>query len=151
MWRFWQHLPKNGEITIFDRSWYGRVLVERVEGFAAAGEWQRAYQEINETEEQWVRHGILLAKFWLQIDKNAQYQRFRERESNPDKEWKITEEDWRNREKWDQYETAANEMLYRTNTDYAPWTIVEANSKYYARLKVLATVVDLFARALKNN
>ena len=151
LWRFWQHLPKNGEITIFDRSWYGRVLVERVEGFAAAGEWQRAYQEINETEKQWVRHGILLAKFWLQIDKDVQYQRFEERENNPNKEWKITEEDWRNREKWDQYEIAVNEMLYRTSTDYAPWTIVEANSKYHARLKVLATVVDLFERALKNN
>ena len=151
LWRFWQHLPKNGEITIFDRSWYGRVLVERVEGFAADSEWQRAYQEINETEEQWVRHGILLAKFWLQIDKDVQYQRFEERENNPDKEWKITEEDWRNREKWDQYEIAVNEMLYRTSTDYAPWTIVEANSKYHARLKVLATVVALFERALKNN
>ena len=151
MWRFWQHLPKNGEITIFDRSWYGRVLVERVEGFAADSEWQRAYQEINETEEQWVRHGILLAKFWLQIDKDVQYHRFEERENNPDKEWKITEEDWRNREKWDQYEIAVNEMLYRTSTDYAPWTIVEANSKYHARLKVLATVVALFERALKNN
>ena len=151
LWRFWQHLPKNGEITVFDRSWYGRVLVERVEGFAAEGEWQRAYQEINETEEQWLRHGVLLAKFWLQIDKDVQYQRFEERKSNPDKEWKITEEDWRNRKKWDQYELAVNEMLYRTSTDYAPWTIVEANSKYYARLKVLATVVDLFERGLKNN
>ena len=144
-------MPKNGEITVFDRSWYGRVLVERVEGFAAEGEWQRAYQEINETEEQWLRHGVLLAKFWLQIDKDVQYQRFEERKSNPDKEWKITEEDWRNRKKWDQYELAVNEMLYRTSTDYAPWTIVEANSKYYARLKVLATVVDLFERGLKNN
>ena len=151
LWRFWQHLPKNGEITVFDRSWYGRVLVERVEGFAAEGEWQRAYQEINETEEQWLRHGVLLAKFWLQIDKDVQYQRFEERKSNPDKEWKITEEDWRNRKKWDQYELAVNEMLYRTSTDYAPWTIVEANSKYYARLKVLATVVDIFERGLKNN
>lgn len=150
-WRFWQYLPQNGEITIFDRSWYGRVLVERVEGFAATEEWQRAYQEINETEEQWVRHGILLAKFWLHIDKDVQYQRFEERENNPDKEWKITEEDWRNREKWHKYEVVVNEMLYRTSTDYAPWTIVEANSKYYARLKVLATVVDLFERALKNN
>jgi len=93
----------------------------------------------------------LLAKFWLQIDKDIQYERFQERENNPDKEWKITDEDWRNREKWDKYEIAVNEMLYRTSTDYAPWTVVEANSKYYARLKVLATVVDLFERALKNN
>lgn len=151
LWRFWQHLPKNGEITIFDRSWYGRVLVERVEGFAADNEWQRAYHEINETERVWASHGILLAKFWLQIDKEVQYQRFKERETNPDKEWKITQEDWRNREKWDKYEIAVNEMLYRTSTDYAPWTIIEANSKYHARLKVLATVIDLFEKALKNN
>ena len=151
LWRFWRNLPRPGEITIFDRSWYGRVLVERVEGFADTSEWQRAYREINETEEQWVKHGVVLAKFWLQIDKDEQYQRFEDRENNPNKVWKITKEDWRNREKWDEYEMAVNEMLFRTSTDYAPWIVVEANSKYYARLKVLSKLVDLFEKALDNN
>ena len=143
-------MPEAGELTIFDRSWYGRVLVERVEGFAKKDEWQRAYQEINETEAQWGQHGIIMAKFWLQIDKDEQYARFTAREIDENKVWKITEEDWRNRDKWDAYEQAVNEMLFRTNTKYAPWTVVEANSKYYARLKVLQTIISLFEKALKN-
>lgn len=150
LWRFWRHLPEAGELTIFDRSWYGRVLVERVEGFAKKDEWQRAYQEINETEAQWVEHGIIMAKFWLQIDKDEQYARFTARENDENKIWKITEEDWRNRDKWDEYEQAVNEMLFRTDTKYAPWTVVEANSKYYARLKVLQTIISLFEKALKD-
>lgn len=153
LWRFWLHLPKPGSIAIFDRTWYGRVMVERLEGFAAPHEWQRAYEEIKDMEAQWSEHGIAIAKFWLQIDKDEQYRRFKEREGNPQKTWKITDEDWRNREKWDAYEEAVNEMLIRTDTSYAPWTIVEGNNKYYARLKVLQTVIDLFEKKLndKNN
>lgn len=144
LWRFWTRLPKPGSIAIFDRTWYGRVMVERLEGLATAKEWQRAYDEIKDMEAQWSEHGIAIAKFWLQIDKDEQLKRFKERENNPVKTWKITDEDWRNRAKWDDYEKAVNEMLVRTDTSYAPWTIVEANDKYYARLKVLKTVIDLF-------
>ncbi len=149
MWRFWIRMPRAGEIAIFDRTWYGRVMVERIEHFASDAEWQRAYSEINETEAQWTEHGILLCKFWLQIDKDEQYRRFQERENDPDKKWKITDEDWRNRDKWEAYEAAVNEMLIRTSTDYAPWTIVEANSKYYARIKVLKTVINAIEKAIK--
>lgn len=137
LWRFWTHFPKRGEIAIFDRTWYGRVMVERIEGFATQDEWSRAYAEINEMEAQWAEYGTVIGKFWLQIDQDEQYKRFKEREQNPSKEWKITDEDWRNREKWPAYEAAVNEMLVRTSTDHAPWTIVEGNNKYYARLKVL--------------
>ena len=139
-----------GEIAIFDRTWYGRVMVERIEGFATQDEWGRAYAEINEMEAQWAEYGTVIVKFWLQIDKDEQYKRFKEREQNPNKEWKITDEDWRNREKWDAYEAAVNEMLVRTSTDYAPWTIVEGNNKYYARLKVLKTVIEMFEKRLKD-
>ncbi|MEG0797441.1 MAG: polyphosphate:AMP phosphotransferase [Acidaminococcaceae bacterium] len=149
LWRFWHNVPPNGEIAIFDRTWYGRVLVERVEGFAKPEEWRRAYQEINETEAQWAKQGIIIFKFWMQISKEEQYARFKARENDPDKIWKITEEDWRNREKWAAYEEAVNEMLFRTDTKYAPWTVVEANSKYYSRLKVLKTMVDRLEEILK--
>lgn len=150
LWRFWTRFPKQGEIAIFDRTWYGRVMVERIEGFATQDEWGRAYAEINEMEAQWAEYGTVIGKFWLQIDKDEQYKRFKEREQNPNKEWKITDEDWRNREKWDAYEAAVNEMLVRTSTDYAPWTIVEGNNKYYARLKVLKTVIEMFEKRLKD-
>lgn len=150
LWRFWTRFPKQGEIAIFDRTWYGRVMVERIEGFAAQDEWGRAYAEINEMEAQWAEYGTVIGKFWMQIDKDEQYKRFKEREQNPNKEWKITDEDWRNREKWDAYEAAVNEMLVRTSTDYAPWTIVEGNNKYYARLKVLKTVIEMFEKRLKD-
>lgn len=149
MWRFWVKMPRAGEIAIFDRTWYGRVMVERIEHFATDAEWQRAYGEINETEAQWVEHGTILCKFWLHIDKDEQLKRFEEREKDPDKKWKITDEDWRNREKWPDYEAAVNEMLIRTSTDYAPWTVVEANSKYYARIKVLKTVINAIEKAIK--
>jgi polyphosphate:AMP phosphotransferase len=149
LWRFWNNMPKDGHIAIFDRTWYGRVMVERIEGFCQPEEWQRAYQEINDMEEQLAQHGTLVLKFWLQIDKDEQERRFKERMENPEKQWKITDEDWRNREKWDAYEKAVDEMLVRTSTTYAPWIIVEGNSKYYARIKVLQTVVDAMEAKLK--
>lgn len=142
LWRFWQHMPKDGHIAIFDRTWYGRVMVERIEGFCCENEWQRAYQEINEMEKNLYQHGAIVLKFWMQIDKDEQERRFRERMENPEKQWKITDEDWRNREKWELYEKAVDEMLVRTSTTYAPWIIVEGNCKYYARIKVLQSVVD---------
>ncbi len=142
LWRFWQNFPKAGHVAIFDRTWYGRVLVERVEGFCSQLEWQRAYSEINDMEKQWHDSGAIVIKFWLQIDKDEQLRRFQSREETPEKNWKITDEDWRNRERWDLYEKAVEEMLWRTSTPYAPWTIVEANSKAYARLKVLRTVLE---------
>jgi polyphosphate kinase 2 (PPK2 family) len=135
-------------VTLFDRSWYGRVLVERVEGFASESEWRRAYAEINDFEGQLVEHGIVLVKFWLHVTKDEQLRRFKERERVHYKRWKITAEDWRNREKWDAYEAAVNEMVERTSTRIAPWTLVEANEKYFARIKVLKTVGDRLRRAL---
>ncbi len=141
LWRFWNNMPKAGHIAIFDRTWYGRVMVERIEGFCSEEDWRRAYQEINEMEAHMANFGAVVIKFWLHIDKDEQERRFKERMEDPAKQWKITDEDWRNREKWDEYETAVNEMLVRTSTTYAPWTIVEGNSKYYARIKVLETVV----------
>lgn len=142
LWRFWNHVPKGGHIAIFDRTWYGRVLVERIEGFCSENEWKQAYQEINEMEDHLANAGTVILKFWLHIDKDEQERRFKERQENPLKQWKITDEDWRNRKKWDQYESAVNEMLVRTSTTYAPWVVVEGNSKYYARVKVLRTVVE---------
>lgn len=142
LWRFWREMPKAGDIAIFDRSWYGRVLVERVEDFCSAEEWKRAYKEINEMEEQLIDAGAIVLKFWLHIDQEEQLRRFEERKKNPYKQWKITEEDWRNREQWEQYKHAIDEMLFRTSTTYAPWTIVEGNSKHYARIKVLKTVIE---------
>jgi polyphosphate:AMP phosphotransferase len=148
LWRFWRHVPKAGHIAIFDRSWYGRVLVERVEGFCKEEDWRRAYKEMNEMEEQWDRFGAVVVKFWLHIDRDEQQRRFEDRMSIPDKRWKITDEDWRNREKWDLYEQAVDEMFLRTSTVYAPWTIVEANSKDYARIKVLKTVIAAIEKKL---
>lgn len=142
LWRFWNNVPKAGHIAIFDRTWYGRVMVERIEGFCTEAEWRRAYQEINEMESHMANAGAIVLKFWLHIDKDEQERRFKERQENPDKQWKITDEDWRNREKWDLYEEAVNEMLVRTSTTYAPWIVVEGNCKYHARVKVLETVVD---------
>ena len=142
LWRFWNNMPKAGHIAIFDRTWYGRVMVERIEGFCTEKEWKRAYQEINEMEAHLVNSGAVVLKFWLHIDKDEQERRFKSRMETPEKQWKITDEDWRNRAKWDAYEEAVDEMLLRTSTTYAPWTVVEANSKYYARVKVLKTVVE---------
>lgn len=149
LWRFWTDMPKNGHITIFDRTWYGRVMVERIEGFCSKNEWKRAYQEINDMERDLSDSGVIILKFWMQIDKDEQEKRFQARQENPEKQWKITDEDWRNRSKWDDYEKAVNEMLVRTSTSYAPWTVVEANDKYYARIKVLQTVVDAIEMQLK--
>lgn len=146
LWRFWRSMPKDGHIAIFDRTWYGRVLVERIEDFCTEAEWKRAYQEINDMEKNLADHGVVILKFWMQIDKEEQKRRFERRQEDPEKQWKITEEDWRNREKWDQYETAVNEMLLRTSTDDAPWIVVEGNDKYYARIKVLETVVNVLEK-----
>lgn len=149
LWRFWRAIPKAGHVAIFDRTWYGRVMVERIEGFCTKEEWQRAYKEINDMEKDLCDAGAVVIKFWMHIDKDEQERRFRERQENPEKQWKITDEDWRNREKWDQYEDAVNEMLLRTSTDYAPWVVVEGNSKYYARVKVLETVVKAIEAKIK--
>ena len=149
LWRFWNSVPKAGHIAIFDRTWYGRVMVERIEGFCSEAQWRRAYQEINEMESHMANAGAVVLKFWLHIDKDEQDRRFRERQANPAKQWKITDEDWRNREKWDQYEEAVNEMLIRTSTTYAPWIVVEGNDKRYARVKVLQTVVDALEKKVK--
>ena len=148
LWRFWRDIPKAGHIAIFDRSWYGRVLVERVEGFCKENEWKRAFKEINEFEEQLVNFGVVVVKFWMHINKEEQLRRFKERQEISYKQWKITDEDWRNREKWDKYKVAVDEMLFRTSTTYAPWTIVEANSKYYARIKVLKTIIKAMEERL---
>ncbi len=149
LWRFWRHLSRAGELTIFDRSWYGRVLVERVEGFATIEEYQRAYAESNHFEKQLVDRGIVLVKFWLHITKDEQLRRFRERQQTAHKRWKITDEDWRNRRKWNAYEQAVTEMVTRTSTRRAPWVLVEANDKYFARIKVLRTLADRLQRSLK--
>jgi polyphosphate kinase 2 (PPK2 family) len=149
MWRFWRHLSRAGRITIFDRSWYGRVLVERVEGFATEAEYMRAYGEINHFEEQLVTDGILLVKFWIHISKAEQLKRFRDRSRTSYKRWKITEEDWRNRKRWDDYTVAVNDMVARTSTKIAPWTLVEGNDKNFARIKVLKTLADRLDDRLK--
>ncbi len=140
LWRFWNRMPKTGHMAIFDRSWYGRVLVERIEGFCTKTEWKRAYREINEMEEHLTNFGTVLLKFWMHVDKTEQLNRFKDRKKNPHKRWKLGDEDWRNREKWDEYEEAVEEMIHRTSIPDAPWVIVESNSKYYARIKVLKTV-----------
>jgi polyphosphate kinase 2 (PPK2 family) len=149
LWRFWRHLPRRGRITIYDRSWYGRVLVERVEGFASTDAWMRAYHEINDFEEQLAEHGIALAKLWLHISPDEQMRRFQERETQPWKRYKITDEDYRNRDKWDAYQIAADDMIERTSTEYAPWTLVAANDKRHARIEVLKTLCRSLAAALK--
>ncbi|MCL2662809.1 MAG: polyphosphate:AMP phosphotransferase [Oscillospiraceae bacterium] len=148
LWRFWNEVPKAGHMTVFDRSWYGRVMVERVEGFCSTADWKRAFGEINDFEKQLVDSGIVLLKFWLHIDPDEQLKRFELRTNTPAKEWKITDEDWRNRDKWDQYLEAVDEMINRTSTEHAPWTIVEANDKLFARIKVIETVRDRLDEAL---
>jgi polyphosphate:AMP phosphotransferase len=148
LWRFWRHLSRRGRITLFDRSWYGRVLVERVEGFCAEVDWMRAYGEINDFEDQLARHDTVVVKFWLATSKEEQMRRFKEREQTGFKRYKITEEDWRNREKWEQYERAVCDMVERTSTDYAPWTLVESNDKNYARVKILTTLCDRIEASL---
>lgn len=141
LWRFWRDLPRQGQITIYDRSWYGRVLVERIEGFCAPEDWRRAYSEINGFEEQLAEFGTIILKFWLAIGPDEQLKRFKDRQGTPYKQYKITEEDWRNRAKWDAYEAAAADMVERNSTDQAPWVLVEANDKSWARAKVIKTVV----------
>ena len=142
LWRFWRRLPRRGRVTIFDRSWYGRVLVERVEGFCSAYDWMRAYGEINDFEEQMIASNTILFKFWLSISNEEQLRRFEERQSTGFKRFKITDEDWRNREKWSAYEQAVCDMVDRTSNTHAPWTLVEANDKYYARIKILKTLCE---------
>lgn len=151
LWRFWRHVPPRRQFTIFDRSWYGRVLVERVEGFCSQADWLRAYSEINDFEEQLHDHGIVVVKFWLAIDKDEQMKRFKEREQTSFKRYKITEEDWRNRDKWDQYVSAVGDMVDRTSTEIAPWTLVEANDKRFARVKVLRTINDALEAAFRKS
>ena len=148
LWRFWRHLSRAGRITIFDRSWYGRVLVERVEQFADENEWRRAYAEINDFESQLIEHGIIVLKFWIHIDEAEQLARFKIREQVKYKRWKLTHEDWRNREKWRDYELAVHDMVQFTSTHLSPWTLVEGNDKRFARLKVLRTFCEKLEEVL---
>ena len=148
LWRFWTRLPRTGHICIFDRTWYGRVMVERLEGFCTEKDWKRAYNEINEFERQLTDWGAVLLKFWIHIDQDTQLARFTERQNTPEKQWKITDEDWRNREKWDLYEDAVNEMIEKTNTSFAPWHVLESNDKKYARIKALKTVIEAIEKRL---
>jgi polyphosphate:AMP phosphotransferase len=148
LWRFWRQLAPAGSATLFDRSWYGRVLVERVEGFAHHDEWHRAYAEINRFEEQLAAHGIVVMKFWIHISKEEQLTRFKLREQTPHKQHKITEEDWRNREKWGDYELAVHDMVTHTSTRHAPWTLVAGNDKHYARVQILKTYCERLEEAL---
>ena len=150
LWRFWTRLPRTGHICIFDRTWYGRVMVERLEGFCTEKDWKRAYNEINEFERQLTDWGAVLLKFWIHIDSDTQLARFTDRQNTPEKQWKITDEDWRNREKWPQYEEAVDEMLKKTSTENAPWFIIESNDKKYARIKALKIVVSELEKACKN-
>lgn len=147
LWRFWRQIPARGKFTIFDRSWYGRVLVERVEGFCSESDWKRAYAEINDFEEQLTDAGIVVVKFWLAIDQQTQLERFQEREKIPFKRYKITEDDWRNRKKWPDYRQAVGDMVDRTSTEIAPWTLIEANDKRWARVKVLRTINEALEKA----
>jgi polyphosphate kinase 2 (PPK2 family) len=151
LWRFWNRIPEAGQIAIFDRSWYGRVMVERIEGFCREEEWKRAYREINQFERQLVDFGTVLFKFWVHISQEEQLKRFESRSGDKLRSWKLTNEDWRNREKWDLYEEAVNEMLLKTSTVSAPWTVVEGDSKGYARVKVLQTLVDKLTAELKTD
>ena len=151
LWRFWTRLPRTGHICIFDRTWYGRVMVERLEGFCSEKDWKRAYNEINEFERQLTDWGAVLLKFWIHIDPETQLARFTERQNTPEKQWKITEEDWRNREKWPQYEEAVDEMLQKTSTKNAPWYIIESNDKHYARIKALKIIVKALEKACEHS
>jgi polyphosphate kinase 2 (PPK2 family) len=150
LYRFWRRLKPPGEkqVLIFDRSWYGRVMVERIEGFCTEAEWKRAYREINEFERQLVDFGMIVVKFWIHISPDEQLHRFEARRGIPYKAWKLTDEDWRNREKWDAYEEAVNDMLLKTSTVTAPWTIVEGNDKWFARVKTLRTLVEVLSTEL---
>jgi polyphosphate:AMP phosphotransferase len=150
LWRFWRHLPRIGRVAIFDRSWYGRVLVERVEGYCAEADWLRAYSEINDFEHELTDAGAIVVKFWLQVSRDEQLKRFNDREKVDFKRFKITDEDWRNRERWDDYHHAVCDMVDRTSTGHAPWTLVEANDKNYARIKVLKTICERLESALKS-
>ena len=147
LWRFWTRLPRSGHICIFDRTWYGRVMVERLEGFCKEDDWKRAYNEINEFERQLTDWGAVVLKFWIHIDQDTQLARFNDRQNTPEKQWKLTEEDWRNREKWPQYEEAVDEMLQKTSTENAPWFIIESNDKKYARIKTLKIIIDALEKA----
>jgi polyphosphate kinase 2 (PPK2 family) len=149
LYRFWRRLPEAGQIAIFDRSWYGRVMVERIEGFCTEDAWKRAYREINQFERQLVDFGSILFKFWLHISVEEQLRRFEARSGDRLRNWKLTDEDWRNREKWAEYEEAVNDMLLKTSTVTAPWTIVEGNNKWYSRVKVLKTLVDKLSQELQ--
>ncbi|MFF7708773.1 polyphosphate:AMP phosphotransferase [Pseudomonas sp. NPDC007930] len=151
LWRFWRQIPPRGQFTIFDRTWYGRVLVERVEGFCSQSDWMRAYGEINDFEEQLTDAGVIVVKFWLAIDQHTQLERFKAREKTPFKRYKITEDDWRNREKWPAYREAVGDMVDRTSTEIAPWTLIEANDKHWARVKVLRTLNDAIEAAFKRD
>jgi polyphosphate kinase 2 (PPK2 family) len=150
LWRFWRRIkpPDEKQVLIFDRSWYGRVLVERIEGFCKESEWKRAYHEINEFERQLVDSGSILVKFWIHISKEEQMRRFEERQKDPYRSWKLTDEDWRNREKWDRYSQAVEDMLLKTSTLTSPWTVVEGNDKYFARIRTLSTLVDTVSHEL---
>jgi len=148
MWRFWRVLPRAGHLGIFDRSYYGRVLVERVEGFCAEEEWRRAYREINEFEAQQASFGMVIRKYWLHISREEQLRRFRSRERDPFRAYKLTSDDWRNRARWDAYVDAVEEMLAQTSTPHAPWTVVEADDKLHARVKVVQTLADGVEQAL---
>jgi polyphosphate:AMP phosphotransferase len=148
LWRFWRHLPRKGRFTLYDRSWYGRVLVERIEGYCSEADWMRAYTEINDFEQQLARNGAIIVKYWLQISREEQYRRFKEREKTRFKRFKITAEDWRNRGKWDEYQLAAADMIERTSTAHAPWVLIEANDKHHARVKMLSTLVGAIEGAL---
>ena len=149
LWRFWTRLPRSGHICIFDRTWYGRVMVERLEGFCTEDDWKRAYNEINEFERQLTDWGAVVIKFWIHIDQDTQLARFNDRQNTPEKQWKITEEDWRNREKWDLYEQAIDEMLRKTSTSFAPWHVLESVDKRYARIKALRIVVEALEAACR--
>ena len=151
LYRFWRRLPERGQIAIFDRSWYGRVLVERVEGFAPEEAWKRAYKEINSFERQLRDFGTILAKFWIHISREEQLRRFEERKTIGYKAWKLTDEDWRNRKKWSVYQEAVEEMLVKTSTRTAPWTLVEGDDKYWARTKVLSRLVEILSKELSYN
>jgi polyphosphate kinase 2 (PPK2 family) len=152
LWRFWRRLkpPDEKQILILDRSWYGRVMVERIEGFCTEDEWKRAFREINEFERQLVDFGMIMVKFWIHISQGEQMRRFQERQNTPHKQWKLTDEDWRNREKWDQYKVAVEDMLLKTSTVTAPWTVVEGNDKWYARVKALRTLVQVLSKELNH-
>jgi len=148
LWRFWRNVPRAGHLAIWDRSHYGRVLVERVEGFCNEDEWRRAYREINEFEAHLASFNVVLCKFWLHITKEEQLRRFKSREVDPFRSYKLTEEDWRNRAKWKEYNEAVEDMLQHTSTPYAPWTVVEANNKQFARVKVVRTIVDAIEKQI---